>query len=147
MEKYLNPSLSAAERAEDLLGKMGLEEKMAQINCVLVSVGKEEQAAERCKYGIGEISTLEVRMLKTAEEAAEFQRKIQKMVMENSPHHIPAIFHMEGLCGAFIQDAVSFPSGIGRASSWDTELEQKIGQIVARQERAAGTRHNGTAKG
>ncbi len=141
MEKYLNPSLSAAERAEDLLGKMGLEEKMAQINCVLVSVGKEEQAAERCKYGIGEISTLEVRMLKTAEEAAEFQRKIQKMVMENSPHHIPAIFHMEGLCGAFIQDAVSFPSGIGRASSWDTELEQKIGQIVARQERAAGITH------
>ena len=141
MEKYLNPSLSAAERAEDLLGKMGLEEKMAQINCVLVSVGKEEQAAERCKYGIGEISTLEVRMLKTAEEAAVFQRKIQKMVMENSPHHIPAIFHMEGLCGAFIQDAVSFPSGIGRASSWDTELEQKIGQIVARQERAAGITH------
>ena len=137
MEKYLNTNLSAEERASDLLNKMSLEERMAQVNCVLLPGGKEDNISEYCKYGIGEISTLEVRMLKTAKEAAEFQRKIQMTVMENSPHHIPAIFHMEGLCGAFIQDATSFPSGIGRASSWDTELEQKIGQIVARQENAA----------
>ncbi|MCM1122616.1 MAG: glycoside hydrolase family 3 C-terminal domain-containing protein [Eubacterium sp.] len=141
MEKYLDSSLTPTERAEDLLGKMSLEEKMAQVNCVLVPIGREEKAAEYCKYGIGEISTLEVRMLKTAKEAAEFQRKIQKMIMNNSPHHIPAIFHMEGLCGAFIQDATSFPSGIGRASSWDPELERKIGQIVARQEGATGFTH------
>ena len=141
MEKYLNSTLSPASRAEDLLDRMTLEEKMAQVNCVLVPIGKEEKVAEYCKYGIGEISTLEVRMLKSAKEAVNFQRKIQTMIMENSPHHIPAIFHMEGLCGAFIQDATSFPSGIGRASSWDPELEQKIGQIVARQENAAGFTH------
>ena len=58
--------------------------------------------------------------------------------MENSEHHIPAIFHMEGLCGAFIQGAVSFPSGIGRASSWDPELEEKVGEIVSRQELSCG---------
>lgn len=141
MVKYLNTSLSAEERASDLLSKMSLEEKMAQVNCILLPAGREDNISEYCKYGMGEISTLEVRMLKTAKEAAEFQRKIQMTVMENSPHHIPAIFHMEGLCGAFIQDATSFPSGIGRASSWDTELEQKIGQIVARQENAAGFTH------
>lgn len=141
MEKYLDSTLSPVSRAEDLLGRMTLEEKMAQVNCVLVPIGKEEKVAEYCKYGIGEISTLEVRMLKSAKEAVKFQRKIQTMIMENSPHHIPAIFHMEGLCGAFIQDATSFPSGIGRASSWDPALEQKIGQIVARQENAAGFTH------
>ena len=141
MDKYLDSTLSPVSRAEDLLGRMTLEEKMAQVNCVLVPIGKEEKVAEYCKYGIGEISTLEVRMLKSAKEAVNFQRKIQTMIMENSPHHIPAIFHMEGLCGAFIQDATSFPSGIGRASSWDPELERKIGQIVARQENAAGFTH------
>ncbi len=96
MEKYLNTNLSAEERASDLLSKMSLEERMAQVNCVLLPGGKEDNISEYCKYGIGEISTLEVRMLKTAKEAAEFQRKIQMTVMENSPHHIPAIFHMEG---------------------------------------------------
>lgn len=103
-EKYMDSSLTLRERAEDLLAKLSLEEKMAQVNCVLIPVGREKEAAAFCKYGMGEISTLEFRNFKTAGEAAEFQRNIQKMVMENSPHHIPAIFHMEGLCGAFIKD-------------------------------------------
>ena len=141
MDKYLDSTLTPAERAVDLLGRMTLEEKMAQVNCVLVPAGREEEIEQHCRYGIGEISTLEVRMLGSAKEAAAFQRKVQAMVMENSPHRIPAIFHMEGLCGAFIQDATSFPSGIGRASSWDPALEERIGQIVARQENAAGFTH------
>ena len=141
MDKYLDSTLTPAERAADLLSRMTLEEKMAQVNCVLVPAGREEEIRQRCRYGIGEVSTLEVRMLGSAKEAAAFQRKVQAMVMENSPHRIPAIFHMEGLCGAFIQDATSFPSGIGRASSWDPALEERIGQIVARQENAAGFTH------
>lgn len=31
MEKYLNPVFSPVERAEDLLSKMSLEEKMGQV--------------------------------------------------------------------------------------------------------------------
>lgn len=140
-EKYLDSSLTPRERAEDLLGKLSLEEKMAQVNCVLIPIGREKEAAAFCKYGMGEISTLEVRNLKTAREAAEFQRNIQKMVMENSPHHIPAIFHMEGLCGAFIKDSTPFPSGVNRGSTFHPELEQKIGEIVSRQEAAYGITH------
>lgn len=45
---------------------------------------------------------------------------------------------MEGLCGAFIQDATSFPSGIVRGSSWDNELEEEIGKVVSRQELSCG---------
>ncbi|WP_281820166.1 glycoside hydrolase family 3 N-terminal domain-containing protein [Eisenbergiella massiliensis] len=90
---------------------------------------------------MGEVSTLEMRRMETLEEAAAWQRKVQEIVMANSEHHIPAIFHMEGLCGAFIQDATSFPSGIGRASSFDTGLEEKIAEIVSRQEAACGITH------
>ena len=141
MERYLDRNLSARERAEDLLSRMSIEEKMAQTGCVLVPAGREKEACAYLKNGIGEISTLEVRMMESVEEVQRFQRTIQKAVMENSPHHIPAIFHMEGLCGGFIQGNTSFPSGIGRASSWDPELEEKIGGIVARQENAAGFTH------
>ncbi len=58
--------------------------------------------------------------------------------MENSPHHVPAVFHMEGLCGPFIQNSVSLPSGIARGSSWDPELEESLGKIVSRQELSCG---------
>lgn len=140
-EKYLDSSLTPQERAEDLLAKLSLEEKMAQVNCVLIPIGREKEAAAFCKYGMGEISTLEVRNLKSVDEAVEFQRSIQKMIMENSPHHIPAIFHMEGLCGAFIIGSTPFPSGVNRGSTFHPELEQKIGEIVSRQEAACGITH------
>ena len=48
---------------------------------------------------------------------------------------------MEGLCGAYIPGATSFPSGLGRAAGWDTDLEHRIGEIVGRQERALGITH------
>ena len=135
MEKYLDTTLSPEERAKDLLSKLSLEEKMAQINCFFGEHGDIEKVAA---YGIGQVSTLEMRQITSLEEAAEWQRNIQKKIMEQSPHHIPATFHMEGLCGAFIQDAASLPSGIGRASSFDPQLEEKLGDIVARQETAMG---------
>ena len=45
---------------------------------------------------------------------------------------------MEGLCGAYIQDSTTFPSGVNRGASFDPELEQQIGEIVSRQEAAYG---------
>ena len=50
MEKYLDSSLSPVSRAEDLLDRMTLEEKMAQVNCVLVPAGREEEMTKRCRW-------------------------------------------------------------------------------------------------
>lgn len=141
MEKYLDKSMSPKERAEDLLAKMTPEEKLAQTQCVLVPEAKVDLAKGFLTAGIGEISTLDVRNIEDRHRAAAFINKVQDIVMESSPHRIPAIFHMEGLCGAFVQDATSFPSGIARASSFNPETERKIGAIVARQENAAGITH------
>lgn len=138
MEKYLNPSLEPKERAKDLLGKMNLDEKMGQVNCLFPFDNNWDTVEADMKYGIGQVSTLDMRQIKSLEEAAAWQRQLQKKIIANSEHHIPAIFHMEGLCGPFIQDATSFPSGIARGSSWDSELEEKIGRIVSRQELACG---------
>lgn len=140
MKRYLNTSLTPEERAEDLLRRMSLDEKMGQVNCVFPIAQLTDAAKEQIKalHGIGQISTLGMRMCKNPEEASGWQREFQKIAMEASEHRIPAVFHMEGLSGAFIQDAVSFPSGIARGSAWDPALERRIGQIVGRQETACG---------
>ena len=138
MEKYLDTTLSPKERAKDLLGKLSIEEKMAQVNCVFPFQGNDKDVEKAIQYGIGQVSTLQVREMKTREEGFEWQRTLQKKIIENSPHHIPAIFHMEALGGAFIQDAYSIPSGINRGSSWNPELEEKLGETVAAEELAFG---------
>lgn len=141
---YMDRTLPPKERAKLLLEDLSLDEKMAQVNCIFPfqdTFQDMEKIREQTQYGIGEVSTLDIRMMETLDEAAAWLREVQKIVVENSPHHIPAIFHMEGLCGAFIQEAVSFPSGIGRGSGWDPELEEKIAQVVSRQEAACGITH------
>lgn len=141
---YLDMSKTPQERAAALLMELSLEEKMAQVNCVFPfgeSYDDMERISKGTPFGIGEVSTLEMRRIETLEEAAQWQRNVQRVVMENSPHRIPAIFHMEGLCGAFIQDTTSFPAGIGRGAGFDPELEEKIAEIVSRQEAACGITH------
>ncbi len=139
MKEYMNTNLSPARRAELLLAELGPEEKLSQLICFMpIQKGACDELRQKYPQGAGHISCLQMRGLKTLEEGAEFQREIQDIVMAESEHHIPAIFHMEGLCGAYIQEAASFPSGIGRASSWDPELEERVGGIVGRQERAIG---------
>lgn len=137
-ERYLDPVLSPEERANDLLDRMSLDEKMGQINCLFPGLTLQDRDRAACKHGIGQVSTLFMREMTSLEQAAAWQREIQQTVMAQSEHHIPATFHMEGLCGAYLQGAASFPSGIGRGSTFDPELEEKIGAVVARQELACG---------
>lgn len=143
-KRYMDTGLTAPERARELLKEMSLEEKMAQVNGIF-PFGETyldyDKIAADTPCGIGHVSTLEMRRVKTLEEVAEWQRKVQEIVMANSPHGIPAMFHMEGLCGAFIQDSTSFPSGIARGSGWDPELEEQIAKVVGEQESACGFTH------
>ena len=141
---YRDGSKNPKERAEALLKELTLDEKMAQLGCIFPfgdSYDDMDRQAEDMPYGIGQVSTLEMRRIHTLDEAAAWQRKMQETVMRQSPHHIPAIFHMEGLCGAFIQESTSFPSGIARGSGWNPELEEKIARVVAEQEAACGITH------
>lgn len=104
-KEYLDQSLKPEIREKALLEEMSLEEKAAQLTGVFPfdeEYKNYDAIAESTRYGIGEVSTLEMRRMETLEEAAAWQRKVQEIVMENSEHHIPAIFHMEGLCGPFI---------------------------------------------
>lgn len=141
---YRDITKSPKERARELLAELTLDEKMAQLTCIFPfgdSFDDMDRQAEEMPYGIGQVSTLEMRRIRTLDEAAAWQRKMQETVMEQSPHHIPAIFHMEGLCGGFIQESTSFPSGIARGSGWDPKLEERIARTVAEQEAACGITH------
>lgn len=141
IRKYLNTKLDPRERAKALLAELSLDEKMAQVGCIFPfgeTYKDLDGISESTKFGIGQISTLEMRRMDSLEEVCAWQRRVQEIVMNNSPHRIPATFHMEGLCGAFIRGATSFPSGIARGASFDPELEREIGAVVGRQETACG---------
>lgn len=140
MERYKDSSLTPAERAEDLLSKMSLHEKMAQIRGIfpfgVPGDGTDDWVPGR---GIGQISALRVQMSETTkEEAIEWINSMQQMVIRESPHGIPAAFHMEGVNGAYFHGDTNYPTGVSRGATFDPELEEEIAENIAGIELAAG---------
>ncbi|MGF6832451.1 beta-glucosidase [Paenarthrobacter sp. TE4293] len=139
---WLNSDLSPSQRADLLLQQLSLDEKLAQVSCYFpTDITKTGDFAERFPFGIGEVSCLEARSALSLDEVTAFQRRVQAEALKHSRHGIPAIFHMEGLCGAYLPGATSFPSGLARAAGWNAALERKVGEIVGKQERAVGITH------
>lgn len=137
---YIDSSLSSEERADDLLSRMTLEEKIGQLQCysAIHSAGKSVQ--EAFPHGVGQVSSLIATMLPTKEAVAAMVRGLQEEIMNASKHRIPALFHIEALTGTLITEATSFPSGIGQASTWNPALQKQMGAIVGKQTRAVGFR-------
>ena len=129
------------EKAKELTADLSLEEKVAQIGGVMYIRGMGDRMAPLWANGLGEISCLCTRDMKSLEEVSVWQRQLQDEIMARSPHHIPVIFHAEALAGSFTPGATSLPSGVSRGSSFDTELEEKLGRMVAEQELACGFTH------
>lgn len=142
MSDYMDVKLTPSDRAAALLAELSLEERIGQISCYFArDLTDSSDFADLFPLGVGEVSCLEARSATCLDAVAEFQRRLQAETMAASPHAIPAIFHMEGLCGAYLPGATSFPSGIARGAGWDPDLEHEIGEVVGRQERAVGITH------
>ncbi|TRY17706.1 beta-glucosidase [Tessaracoccus rhinocerotis] len=139
MPHHSDPALPPKVRADLLLRELTPEQKLAQVSCYMpTDIADTSDFLSRHPHGVGHVSTLEVRRATSLADVVDFQRHLQEVVMKASGHGIPATFHMEGLSGAYLPGATSFPSGIARASSWDPDLERDVGRIVSRQERSVG---------
>ncbi|MDO3411919.1 glycoside hydrolase family 3 N-terminal domain-containing protein [Saccharibacillus sp. CPCC 101409] len=138
---YLNPSLSAEQRADDLLRRMSLEEKMGQIVGYMPEKGSFELLEKNYPHGVGEVAMLFAGELDNKEALINKVIQIQTQIMKLSEHQIPAIFHMETLTGGMMPEAASLPSAIGQASTWNPALIRELGKIVGRQARIAGATH------
>lgn len=138
---YLDSSLSAQERADDLLRRMSIEEKMGQIVGYMPDKGSIEKLEQDYPQGAGEVVMLFAGELENKESVVDKVTRIQDKIMELSDHGIPAIFHLETLAGALLPEATSFPPGIGQASTWNPALQKELAKVISNQARAVGVSH------
>src|SRR5271165_3965796 len=143
---YQNPALPTARRVDDLLSRMTLEEKVAQMLCIWgakkqITDAKGQfdpaKAPEWFRVGIGRIERPGDGH--GARAQAEFTNAIQKWVKDNTRLGIPVIFHDEALHGLQAPEATSFPQAIALASTWNPELVERVFAAVAEEVRARGT--------
>jgi beta-glucosidase len=146
---YRNPALPVAERVADLLSRMTLEEKVAQMmgvwrqrkTVLLDEDGNLDPARARTHLpdGIGQIARLsDVRPGLRPADMAALSNAIQKYFVEETRLGIPVIFHEECLHGLAAFDATSYPQPIGLASTFNPSLVEEVYTAIAEDTRSRG---------
>lgn len=149
---YRNPGLPVAKRVKDLLSRMTLEEKAAQMMCVwqqkadtlLDAVGDFDPAKARAHFkdrrGLGQVGRpSDAGGGKDARGMAELTNAIQKFFVENSRLGIPVIFHEECLHGHAAVGGTSFPQPIALAATFNPQLVESLFTMTAAEARLRGT--------
>lgn len=141
---YRDPRLAIDERVRDLLARMTLEEKLAQLGGVwglsLTDAGRfsETKAKDLLRHGIGHIARLAGASVLTPRESASLANVLQRFLRESTRLGIPAIVHEESCAGYSARAATCFPQVIGIASTWEPQLVEEMARVIRSQMRAVG---------
>ena len=151
---YKNPKLPSARRAKDLLSRMTLEEKAAQMLCVWQEKAQKlvdekgdfdlakAKKAFRDQRGLGQVGRpSDAGGGKKARAMAELTNAIQKFFLENSRLGIPVMFHEECLHGHAAPDGTSFPQPIALGATFNPGLVECLFAMTALEARLRGAHH------
>ncbi|MBI4514512.1 MAG: glycoside hydrolase family 3 C-terminal domain-containing protein [Deltaproteobacteria bacterium] len=144
---YLDSTQPIDARVRDLVSRMTLPEKLAQIGCVWSSeLIRDEAFCERrarttLAHGIGHITRIGGATVLAPAASATVANAIQKFLVERTRLGIPAIIHEESCAGYLARGATCFPQAIGLASTWEPELIEAMTSVIRTQMRAAGAHH------
>jgi beta-glucosidase len=153
---YKNAGLSVDARVEDLLARMTLEEKVAQMQSIWDNKGTlfdakleldPKKMALNYPDGIGQFARpsdatgpASPRLVpgRDLRGTIRLVNALQHYALEHTRLGIPIMFHEEGLHGYVAVGATSFPQAIALASSWDPALVRAVNVVTAREMRARG---------
>ncbi|WP_220034885.1 glycoside hydrolase family 3 N-terminal domain-containing protein [Curtobacterium sp. MCPF17_031] len=148
-----------SDRVRDLLARMTLEEKAAQIvgywldqNGVVapmqgeMAAGQDAQATlpEVTRDGIGHYTRVYGTRPVDAEERAAWLWQEQRRLKRETRLGIPALVHEECLTGLAAWKAATFPTPLAWGASFDPELVEQVGRAIGDSMRELGI-HQGLA--
>jgi beta-glucosidase len=159
---YLNPHARVADRVDDLLGRMTLEEKIGQMDQIVVGKlrgpsnpsdgncngGNNDQLQPACLQKVlitdktGSILSggTDNPPDNTGHGWAELYNAVQHYAIDHSRLHIPIIYGVDAVHGfGHPYEATLFPQSIGMGATWDTSLARDAGAATRQQLVATGT--------
>ena len=156
MVTYKNPNQPIEVRAADLLNRMTLDEKIAQLHAIWLFLsedgqhevrsdrftGQSDAAAinETLKHGLGQITRpLGTRNVDPA-QGVRALNKLQKYLVEDTRLGIPTIAHEECLSGLMAAGATLFPSSLAYGATWNPDLIQQTGAAIGAELLSVGAR-------
>ena len=157
---YRDPAQPVAARVEDLLARMTLAEKIAQLHAFWLILS--EDGAHRVRedeftgaadpallkaalaHGLGQITRPLGSHPVTPEAGVRALNRLQKFLVEETRLGIPVMAHEECLSGIMAKGGTLFPSALALGASFNPDLVEAVGRAIGVEARAIGC-HQGLA--
>ena len=144
--KYRQKDMSIDLRIEDLLSRMTLEEKVAQMRMFHSGLGVglnkndslqfSDDAKGRLNLGIAGIKSPGDSY--SPEKAAILNNQLQKYIIKNNRLGIPAFFVTESYSGVDARGCTQFGRPISLSSSWNADLVKRVYNTIGHEARLRG---------
>lgn len=125
---YKNPQAPIEARVKDLMSRMTLEEKCAQLE--MNSLQNQEKRPQG--FGFSDSPFVGV------EDIAKASYKAKKYALENTRLGIPIIQIAECLHGQLAYGATIYPQAIAQGSTWNPGLIKQMGEAIAAEAHLSG---------
>jgi len=159
-EPYQDPKRSVPERAKDLLARMTVDEKIAQMHALWLILSEDgrhrprqddftggtdpEVVKKSLGHGLGQISRPLGSHGVDARQGVRALNRLQKFLREETRLGIPAMSHEECLVGLMARGATMFPSALAYSATWNPDLIERAARAIGGEVRSVGC-HQGLA--
>ena len=158
-EIWRDPGRTVPDRVSDLLSRMTLAEKMAQLTAVWAAVAGDGEDvaplqglftagmppfADLVRNGLGQLTRVFGTKPVTPAEGIRALAELQRQVTGAGRFGVPAIAHEECLTGFTTWQATAFPTPMAWGAAFHPELVEEMGAAIGSSMRAAGV-HQGLA--
>ncbi|CAB3756470.1 glycoside hydrolase family 3 N-terminal domain-containing protein [Paraburkholderia humisilvae] len=157
---YRKADAPTGARVADLLARMTIDEKIAQLHAVWLKLAvdgrhqwRTEDFAQRdtdvpldtlLRHGLGQVTRPLGTHSVDPKEGVWALNALQRQMVEGTRLGIPVMAHEECLVGLMIKDATLFPSPLNYAATWNPDLIARVGRMIGEQARSIGC-HQGLA--
>lgn len=155
-EAYRMAGNAIETRVDDLLGRMTLDEKIAQLHALwlvldeggahrartdaFVGGAADVSVFDRMRHGLGQITRPLGTRAVAPERGVRALNRLQKFLVEETRLGIPVLSHEECLSGAMVRGGTLFPSSLAFGATWDPALVEAVGAAIGAELRAIGCR-------
>ncbi|MDQ7982135.1 glycoside hydrolase family 3 N-terminal domain-containing protein, partial [Paraburkholderia sp. SARCC-3016] len=155
---YRRAHMPTEARVADLLARMTIDEKIAQLHAVWLKLSVDGQHAWRTedfaqrdtgvpldtllRHGLGQVTRPLGTHTVDPHEGVKALNALQRQMVEETRLGIPVMSHEECLVGLMIKDATLFPSSLNYAATWNAALIGRVGKMIGEQARSIGCRQS-----
>ncbi len=155
-EIFKDPARTPEARTADLLARMTLDEKLAQLHALWLLLSPDgdhrvredsftggadpERLAGMLAFGLGQITRPLGSRAIDPRDGVRALNRLQKFMLEETRLGIPVMAHEECLSGLMIRGATLFPSSLAYGATWNPDLIEAVGRAIGAEARSVGCR-------